>query len=110
MKPEPDTKNTFLNRLNYLYKPQTRFAIQTCLQHLCINDGNRPQCPIFRLAIASRDADPEKRTSLDLTPDKSLVSQKLELSFDLTFVPNNPTYFGYVSASLMIKAKPGYAV
>ena len=51
----------------------------------------------YGLQFASRDADPEKRTSLDLTPDETLcVSKKLELSFDLNFIPNNPTYFGYI--------------
>ncbi len=51
----------------------------------------------YGLQFASRDADPEKRTSLDLTPDANLcVSQKLELSFELSFVPNNQDYFGYV--------------
>jgi len=51
----------------------------------------------YGLKFASRDADPEKRTSLDLTPDGPLcVSEKLALSFDISFTPNERTYFGYV--------------
>jgi two-component SAPR family response regulator len=51
----------------------------------------------YGLQFASRDADPEKRTSLDLTPNESIFSaQNIALSFDMAFLPNNQTYFGYV--------------
>ena len=51
----------------------------------------------FGLQFASRDADPERRTSLDLTPDQNLCDvKKLQLQFDLSFLPNDSTYFGYV--------------
>src|SRR5258706_14523562 len=97
MKPEPVTKTTFLNRSNYLYKPLTRFVIQLVFSICVLMTVTVLNAQSYGLQFASRDADPEKRTSLDLTPDESLcASQKVELSFELTFVPNNPDYFGYV--------------
>ncbi|MDH7460111.1 hypothetical protein QEG73_02435 [Chitinophagaceae bacterium 26-R-25] len=50
----------------------------------------------YGLQFASRDADPEKRTSLNITPDKPIcVSQKLDLSFELSFTPGVTDNFGY---------------
>jgi hypothetical protein len=51
----------------------------------------------YGLQFASRDAVPEKRTSLNLTPGEPVcVTGNLQLSFDLTFTPNGGSYFGYV--------------
>ena len=49
------------------------------------------------LAFNSHEVVLEKRTSLDLSPEDSFCFTKnFELSFDINFIPNNKTYFGYV--------------
>jgi two-component SAPR family response regulator len=49
------------------------------------------------LRFSSHEVVPEKRTSLNLTPDAPLCFQENgEISFDLTFSPNMVTYFGYI--------------
>jgi hypothetical protein len=51
----------------------------------------------FGLAFNSHEVVLEKRTSLDLTPEDSLCFKKnFELGFDINFIPNSKTYFGYV--------------
>lgn len=51
----------------------------------------------YGLTFSSHEVVPEKRTSLDMTGNEPVCfSQKLELSFDLSFVPDYVTYFGYV--------------
>src|SRR5882724_2845898 len=51
----------------------------------------------YGLIFSSHEVVPEKRTSLDLTNNVPICfSDKLELSFDLSFVPNYTVYFGYV--------------
>lgn len=51
----------------------------------------------YGLTFSSHEVVPEKRTSLDLTGSEPICfSQKLDLSFDLSFVPDYVTYFGYV--------------
>ena len=45
----------------------------------------------------SHEVDPEKRTSLNITPAKPLcLKENTQISFDLKFVPNRGNYFGYV--------------
>jgi two-component SAPR family response regulator len=93
------TRDTSLNRLNHpvCYKPGFRFILLIAFFIFNLVPGTLLNAQSYGLQFASRDADPEKRTSLDLTPDENLCpSQQLKLSFDLTLVPNNPTYFGYV--------------
>jgi two-component SAPR family response regulator len=49
------------------------------------------------LAFNSYEVVLEKRTSLDLSPEDSFCFTKnFELRFDINFIPNNKTYFGYV--------------
>jgi len=49
------------------------------------------------LRFSSHEVVPEKRTSLNLTPDAPLcLNGNAEISFDLTFSPNMVTYFGYI--------------
>jgi len=51
----------------------------------------------YGLAFNSHEVVLEKRTSLDLTPGDSLCFKKnFELGFDINFIPNSKTYFGYV--------------
>ncbi|MBE7169575.1 MAG: hypothetical protein INR73_03250 [Williamsia sp.] len=51
----------------------------------------------YGLTFSSHEVVPEKRTSLDLTgSDPICFSQKLDLTFELSFVPDYITYFGYV--------------
>ncbi len=51
----------------------------------------------YGLAFNSHEVVLEKRTSLDLSPEDSFCFTKnFELSFDINFIPNNRTYFGYV--------------
>lgn len=51
----------------------------------------------YGLAFNSHEVVLEKRTSLDLSPEDSFCFTKnFELGFDINFIPNNKTYFGYV--------------
>ena len=51
----------------------------------------------YGLTFSSHEVVLEKRTSLDLSPDDSLCfSRNLDLGFDINFIPNHETYFGYV--------------
>jgi two-component SAPR family response regulator len=51
----------------------------------------------YGLTFNSHEVVLEKRTSLDLSPDDSLCfSKNLDLGFDINFIPNHETYFGYV--------------
>lgn len=51
----------------------------------------------YGLIFSSHEVVPEKRTSLDLTGNNPVCfSNKLDLSFELSFVPNYSIYFGYV--------------
>ena len=91
-------KKIFLQRMSYrfFYTSCTRCFILLFFFFLLIPQ-KALQAQSYGLQFASRDADPEKRTSLDLTPEGPLcVAEKLELSFDISFIPNDRTYFGYV--------------
>src|SRR5882757_4366258 len=51
----------------------------------------------YGLIFSSHEVVPEKRTSLDLTNNIPICfSDKLDLSFDIGFVPNHIVYFGYI--------------
>ncbi len=51
----------------------------------------------YGLEFSSHEVVQDKRTSLDLSPDKTLCfKDNFEISFDLSFVPNLHTYFGYI--------------
>src|SRR5450432_2348628 len=51
----------------------------------------------YGLQFNSHEVVLEKRTSLDLSPEDSFCFTKnFELRFDINFIPNSKTYFGYV--------------
>ena len=51
----------------------------------------------YGLHFASRETIPEKRTSLDLTPDKPLCFQEaFSIDFDIHFTPGQARYSGYI--------------
>lgn len=51
----------------------------------------------YGLEFASKGISQELRTSLELFPETPLtVNDEFSLSFDLSFMPNSPSYFGYV--------------
>ncbi|HTF29673.1 MAG TPA: kelch repeat-containing protein [Flavitalea sp.] len=86
-----------LNNLVYRLRITGMIIIPALLLLTLLVSSLQLSAQSYGLQFASRDADPEKRTSLNLTPDKQLcVSGKVELSFELTFVPNIESYFGYV--------------
>jgi hypothetical protein len=51
----------------------------------------------YGLTFSSHEVFQDKRTGLDLTPDKTLcLGDNFDLSFDLSFLPDYKTYFGYI--------------
>lgn len=51
----------------------------------------------YGLGFASYETVQDKRTSLDLTPQKTLCfNGNFEMAFDMAFFPNRPMYFGYI--------------
>jgi hypothetical protein len=51
----------------------------------------------YGLAFSSHEVFQDKRTSLDLSPDKTLCfKDDFDISFDLSFIPNHAVYFGYI--------------
>ncbi len=51
----------------------------------------------YGLEFKSHETVPEKRTSIELTPNDSLsFPDGFRLDFDLNFIPSHKTYFGYV--------------
>ncbi|WP_158996106.1 galactose oxidase [Mucilaginibacter sp. L196] len=51
----------------------------------------------YGLAFSSHEVFQDKRTSLDLSPDKTLCfNDNFDISFDLSFIPNHEVYFGYI--------------
>lgn len=75
---------------------QGNFLYQAVLSLLILLSLSFTSFAQYGLQFASRDADPEKRTSLNITPDKPLcISQKLDLSFELSFTPGVTDNFGY---------------
>jgi len=55
------------------------------------------QAQSYGLSFDSYEVVQDKRTGLDLSPDGSFCFNKdFELSFELSFLPNKKTYFGYV--------------
>jgi two-component SAPR family response regulator len=55
------------------------------------------QCQSYGLTFGSHETVLEKRTSLDISPDDSICfSKNFELGFDINYLPNHRTYFGYI--------------
>jgi hypothetical protein len=51
----------------------------------------------YGLTFSSHETVLEKRTSLDISPDDSICfSKNFELGFDINYLPNHITYFGYI--------------
>jgi two-component SAPR family response regulator len=51
----------------------------------------------YGLTFSSHEVVLEKRTALDLSPEDSICfSKNFDLNFDIKFLPNHETYFGYV--------------
>jgi hypothetical protein len=51
----------------------------------------------YGLAFSSHEVFQDKRTGLDLSPDKTLCfKDNFDVSFDLSFIPNHTVYFGYI--------------
>ncbi|MES2277873.1 MAG: galactose oxidase [Bacteroidota bacterium] len=51
----------------------------------------------YGLAFASHEVFQDKRTGLDLSPDKTFCfKDNFDISFDMAFIPNRETYFGYI--------------
>jgi two-component SAPR family response regulator len=54
-------------------------------------------CQSYGLTFGSHETVLEKRTSLDISPDDSICfSKNFELGFDINYLPNHRTYFGYI--------------
>src|ERR1700748_2872599 len=50
----------------------------------------------YGLGFNSHEVVQDKRTTLDLGLDNISPKDNLEVSFDLSFIPNHETYFGYI--------------
>jgi len=51
----------------------------------------------YGLTFGSHETALEKRTSLDISPEDSICfSKNFELGFDINYLPNHLTYFGYI--------------
>lgn len=50
----------------------------------------------YGLGFYSHEVVQDKRTTLELNLNKVSEKDNLELSFDLSFLPNHPIYFGYI--------------
>jgi len=54
-------------------------------------------CQSYGLGFQSHEVVQEKRTSLDLSPGKTLCfDENFDISFDMSFYPNRTIYFGYI--------------
>ena len=54
-------------------------------------------CQSYGLTFNSHENVLEKRTSLDISPDDSICFTKnFDLGFDINYLPNHRTYFGYI--------------
>ena len=50
----------------------------------------------YGLGFYSHEVVQDKRTTLDLSLNNVTQKDNLEVSFDLSFIPNHPIYFGYI--------------
>jgi hypothetical protein len=51
----------------------------------------------YGLTFSSHEVYQDKRTGLDLSPDKTLcLGDNFDISFDLSFIPDHKVYFGYI--------------
>lgn len=53
-------------------------------------------CQSYGLGFQSHETVQDKRTALALNLDKISTADNLDISFDLSFIPNQQTYFGYI--------------
>lgn len=69
----------------------------TLLFIISLGTGSPASAQSHGLRFASYEVLQDHRTMLDLTPAKPVCfSKSLELTFDLSFIPKQKTYFGYI--------------
>jgi two-component SAPR family response regulator len=78
----------------FLWLPVRLIAFYTAVL-LCIQISGYGQS--YGLTFSSHETVLEKRTSLDIAPNDSICfSKNFELGFDINFLPDRRTYFGYI--------------
>ena len=79
-------------RVLYCYFKNSFFLTFACIFFVTQSFGQK-----YGLGFSSHEVFQDKRTSLDLTPDKSLCfNDNFDISFELSLFPNQITYFGYI--------------
>lgn len=74
-----------------------RFKTILFLTFACIFFNTQSFGQKYGLGFSSHEVFQDKRTSLDLTPDKPLCfNDNFDISFELSLFPNQITYFGYI--------------
>jgi two-component SAPR family response regulator len=74
-----------------------RFSIISILLSVYTVNFNPGQAQSYGLAFESFEAVQDKRTGLDLTPEKTVCfDQDFEIAFDIAFLPDKKNYFGYI--------------
>jgi len=68
--------------------------ITSVLLSICLISSGHAQS--YGLGFYSHEVVQDKRTTLDLNLNNVSEKDNLELSFDLSFLPNHPIYFGYI--------------
>ncbi|MDB5125561.1 MAG: hypothetical protein JWP94_3690 [Mucilaginibacter sp.] len=73
------------------------FRILFCFLLVSIIFANDSYGQSYGITFSSHEVFQDKRTGLDLSPDKALcLGDNFDLSFDLSFIPDYKTYFGYI--------------
>ncbi len=84
----------FTRKPIFLRLPMRRIAFSIAVVLICQLNGYGQS---YGLTFGSHETVLEKRTSLDISPDDSICfSKNFELGFDINYLPNHRTYFGYV--------------
>ncbi len=78
-------------------KLRTRPFLFACLLACTLAFGPTSAWAQYGLRFAGQEVVSDQRTGLDLSAGKKLcLRESIELSFDLSFIPNHSDYFGYV--------------
>jgi DNA-binding SARP family transcriptional activator len=84
-------------RLSLLSLMRATYVVPVLLSIFVFSFTERSAAQSYGLRFASYEVVQDNRTSLDLTPEKTLCpGDAFELSFDISFDPNQRIYFGYV--------------
>jgi hypothetical protein len=84
----------FTRKPFFLRLPMRRIAFSLAVVLICHMSGYGQS---YGLTFGSHETVLEKRTSLDISPDDSICFTKnFELGFDINYLPNHRTYFGYI--------------